>query len=234
MADPVDVALIGAGERWRATQPEPRSIDPSVFTVTPPGRLAVRAHAWSFLAGAAAALIVAGALAMALPGGFRMGGAAAPAATDPSSGYLPAGLGNCPITRPDGSFSPPAQTGVHWEDIEPGEAWYGSAELWTMLHREGEVWRGLPRSELGLGQKTFWWRQGYDVRSEPIPEIYVTGKRLDGPGRFTFGPGTNAFWGLGSAMLVGVDVPEGGCWELTARYRGKNLSYVVWVQDVGG
>ena len=152
--------------------------------------------------------------------------------TGPTADYIPTGLANCPLTKPDGSFTPPPESGTDW-DVEANVAWYGTRELWTLLDRDGEVWTGLPRSELGLGQKTFWWRQGYRVDAEPQPEIYVLGERLDGPGRFAFGPGTNAFWGLGSAMLVGIDVPEGGCWELTARYYTKRLSYVVWVEDAG-
>jgi len=61
------------------------------------------------------------------------------------------------------------------------------------------------------------------------PTIIVTGRRLDGPGAFTFGPGTNASADFGTAMLVGIDIPSYGCWELTARYRLATLSYVVAV-----
>jgi len=30
-------------------------------------------------------------------------------------------------------------------------------------------------------------------------------------------------------MLVGVDIPTIGCWEITGRYAGHTLSFVVWV-----
>jgi hypothetical protein len=235
--DPVERALVDAGERWRAAQEEPAQVDPALFTSDSARSFGStwpsRAHLLAFLAGVAASVVVLVALLVGAPGLVpRIGGGGPVPPIE--TGYIPTGLAHCPLSKPDGLFSPPAQAGVRWEDIDPGHAWYGSADLWTMLDRDGEVWTGLPRSELGLGQKTFWWRQGYDVRSEPTPEIYVTGKRLDGPGRFTFGPGTNAFWGLGSAMLVGVEVPEGGCWELTARYFNRTLSYVVWVEDVSG
>ena len=34
-----------------------------------------------------------------------------------------------------------------------------------------------------------------------------------------------------SVTVVGVDLPEPGCWELTAEYKGATLSYVLWVND---
>jgi hypothetical protein len=41
---------------------------------------------------------------------------------------------------------------------------------------------------------------------------------------------TNAFaHDIQSAMLVGVDVPTAGCWEITGRYGGHELSFTVWV-----
>jgi hypothetical protein len=67
---------------------------------------------------------------------------------------------------------------------------------------------------------------------EQVPLITVSGRRLDGPGTFTFGPGTNATSSdFGEAMLVGIEVPTAGCWEITGRYRGAELSYVVTVRD---
>jgi hypothetical protein len=60
----------------------------------------------------------------------------------------------------------------------------------------------------------------------------VTGRRLDAPGTFEFGPGTNASApDMGTAMMVGIDIPELGCWEVTGTYRGTSLSYVVLVEE---
>jgi hypothetical protein len=100
-----------------------------------------------------------------------------------------------------------------------------------MLSRGGEIWIGLPRATDGsLGQKTFWWSADFDVNHEPRPAIRVTGRQLDGPGRFSMpGPGTNAQADFGSAMLSGIDIPGTGCWKITATYRQASLSYVVWV-----
>jgi hypothetical protein len=104
-----------------------------------------------------------------------------------------------------------------------------------MLSNDGEVWRGLPRGDDGLlSQKTFWWSAAFDVNHEPQPVIGVEGRRLDGPDRFEVPPpGTNAQADFGSAMLVGIGLPTGGCWQISATYRGASLSYVVWVAADG-
>ncbi len=64
-----------------------------------------------------------------------------------------------------------------------------------------------------------------------MPAITVTGTRLDAPGAFTAGnPGTNAYFDGAWSMLVGVDVPSAGCWQITGSYRGAELRYVVLVK----
>lgn len=137
----------------------------------------------------------------------------------------------CTITRPGPAFTPPtpylASPPMAYDSV-----WYGDAHLWTMLDIGGETWGpwlfGTPP---GLPQKTFWWSADWhpDQTGEWEPAITVTGRRLDGPGTFTFGPGTNASADFGTAMLVGIDIPSYGCWKLTAEYRKATLSYVVSV-----
>ena len=134
------------------------------------------------------------------------------------------------MTQPEPAFVPPkrfvATPPAYYEST-----WYGSAHLWTMLHDGGEVWGPwLSASPPGLPQKTFWWSVDWVVRDELEPDITVTGQRLDRPGSFRYGPpGTNASADFGTAMLVGIDIPSYGCWEITARYREARLSYVVSV-----
>lgn len=139
----------------------------------------------------------------------------------------------CHVTKPTQPFIPPA--GYDAPTQPPGSydaEWMGSARLWTMVGRSGEVWYGLPFGPQGLSQKTFWWSADFDVTHEPHPAIQVKGQRLDGPGQFvSSGPGTNAEADFGSAMLVGVGVPTGGCWQITATYRQASLMYIVWVGD---
>ena len=83
-----------------------------------------------------------------------------------------------------------------------------------------------------MSQKTFWWSRNFGlVAGEGAPLIGVTGKRLDAPGSFAAGnPGTNATADFGRAMLVGIDIPAAGCWEIRARYKGAELAYVVLVE----
>jgi hypothetical protein len=98
-----------------------------------------------------------------------------------------------------------------------------------MLDLDGEVWDWgrFPTAPNEAVQKTFWWSANWQMQLEPRPTITVDGTRLDGPGTFRFDRGTNArLDGLGDAMLVGIDVPTPGCWEISATYRGATLSYV--------
>jgi hypothetical protein len=139
--------------------------------------------------------------------------------------------GQCQPTRPQPSFTAPppapAKPPAHY-----GSDWFGSPELWTMLERDGETWSGLPRSNGFYGQKTFWWSVNWPFNEELEPRITVSGRRLDGPGRFfSEGPGTNAHANFGAAMLIGVGFPTTGCWEITARYKGAVLSYMVLVEE---
>lgn len=142
----------------------------------------------------------------------------------------------CPVTQPpDPAFSPPAP----WPATYPydGYYWYGSNALWTELNEDG-TWSDLPFDEsLGYGQKVVWWREGYDYRTEQQPALTVTGRRLDGdsnaPAETAFAwPATNGYHDeLQSFMLVGVEFPSAGCWEITGEYGGERLSFVVRVEE---
>ena len=142
----------------------------------------------------------------------------------------------CHVTRPEPAFIPPGPYIPEGRFVAtpPGyyeSVWYGSARLWTMLDRDGEVWGPWVRLDAGLPQKTFWWSADWVPQDELQPAITVTGRRLDANGSFVGGPGTNATADFGTAMLVGIDIPTYGCWRITARYRGASLSYVVSVVD---
>lgn len=139
----------------------------------------------------------------------------------------------CPVTiPPQPGFVPPKPYPPQAPDLYQA-VWHGTAALWTMLSPKGEIWEGLPSDNGMLTQKTFWWVDGYSWTQEPSPSITVAGRQLDGPGSFEAGgPGTNGFRDdIGSFMLVGIDIPAAGCWELTARYGDAELSYVVLVEE---
>jgi hypothetical protein len=223
--DPLHRLLTATGAQWRASQPSPRPLDPDSLTIEVSRfRQGFGRQVRPFIVGVAATLVFLLFAAAVVPDWFPRTGVAGPGPSGLAE--IPRGgdLAHCPVTKPSVPFEPDPSAA-----IPPDKAWYGSRILWTWLDRHGEVWDGLTRSELGFSQKTFWWSAVFDVHREEQPEIYVIGSRIGGPGRFGFGPGTNASGDFGNAMLVGVDVPEEGCWNVTAHYRGADLSYVVWV-----
>lgn len=136
---------------------------------------------------------------------------------------------NCPVTLPqDPRFIPPPPYPVYAASAD--HFWYGTDSLWTLLPIKG-VWSGLAHNPQGYRQKVFWWRKGYFWRDEPEPELSVTGRRLNASAPALYvSKATNAFAeDIQSAMLVGVDFPTVGCWEITGRYAGARLRFVVWV-----
>ena len=138
---------------------------------------------------------------------------------------------SCAVTRPEPVFLPP-QPFLPTPPVAYRGSWYGTAHLWTMLSPQGEIWGPWVRQDSGLPQKTFWWSADWVPQDELQPSITVSGRRLDASGSFRFGdPGTNATADFGTAMLVGIDIPDYGCWRITARYRDASLSYVVSVVD---
>lgn len=136
---------------------------------------------------------------------------------------------SCPITQPPESpFIPPTPYPAE-PPPEYEEFWYGTPELWTMLRVDG-TWSSLPHNAAGYTQKIAWWREGYDIYTEPNPELIVTGKRLEASAPpLLESRATNARTELGDLMMVGVDIPTLGCWEITGQYNGHELSFVVWV-----
>ena len=81
------------------------------------------------------------------------------------------------------------------------------------------------------GEKTFWWSESFSLMRELEPDITVTAEHLDGSApKVEAEPGTNGSHpDLGDFMLVGLELPQPGCWKLTAQYKEATLSYVVWV-----
>lgn len=163
-------------------------------------------------------------------------GAAAGAAT-PAPSATSRDVRGCPLTLPHPPFVPPSPYPARYPNPDvPGSdnaQWYGTPELWTNLAAEGEVRRGLPDDD-GNGKgfdKTLWWSSSYSPE-DGWGWVELVGRRLDGPGSFeTKGPGGGGFrHDTGSFMILGIEVPP-GCWELTATYRGTDLSVVFLIED---
>ena len=136
---------------------------------------------------------------------------------------------NCTLTPNENlSFEPPAPYPANAPF--PGEFWFGSEHLWTALPDNG-VWSDLPHNPDGYTQKIFWWSSLFSLKDEPEPALVVFGERLDAKAPpLKVSKATNAFAeDIGTAMLVGVDFPTEGCWEITGRYKKSGLSFVIWV-----
>ena len=80
--------------------------------------------------------------------------------------------------------------------------------------------------------KLFWRREGYSEILESRPELTVSARRLDGPApplRVTRATNAHHKDFGGWAMLVMVEFPTAGCWEVTGQYKDQALSFVVQV-----
>jgi VWFA-related protein len=136
---------------------------------------------------------------------------------------------SCHVTRPDASFVPPSP----YPGRTPleNEVWFGTPALWTMLPASG-TWRQLPVADAGYRQKVFLWYPGYDGRAEQWPNATVTGRRADAEAEpIRAERATNAYrrdFG-GWAMLVDIEIPSAGCWEITAAYNDASLEFTVQV-----
>jgi hypothetical protein len=113
----------------------------------------------------------------------------------------------------------------------PSVFWYGTDRLCTVLSKQWQ-WRPHgPGHENDLTAKLFWWRDGYDWRSQNgrLP-LEVSGRRLDGqapPMEVDHASGShNATWK--SFMVMGAWVPTPGCREIQGNYRGE-LKFVFWI-----
>jgi len=133
--------------------------------------------------------------------------------------------GNCPATtQPNvdswGAFP------LHYESF-----WYGTAALSLPLEKSG-VWFGRP--EHSFARKIFLYREGFDWKQEPLPELAVSARSIDDPTtKISFGRASAAYLedrGM-SAILLLAKFPKSGCWEISADYGNTNLTFVVQVDN---
>jgi hypothetical protein len=141
---------------------------------------------------------------------------------------------SCPVTKPLKQYVPPSP----YPQTPSGDTfWFGSDHLWANLPADG-TWKGLQHykpSDPTFRQKLFLWRQFYDVHTEPQPELAVTGRRLDSYAPPLLADRTTNGWAQRDQpfMLVGINFPTLGCWEIKAHYTGHyaddELTFVVWL-----
>jgi len=136
----------------------------------------------------------------------------------------------CPVTTQyqASPFIPPKP---YPQKAFAGAFWFGTDKLWAAIPVDG-AWRGLGHytpNDPTFRQKLFWWRQGYDWHTEPQPRLKVTGRRLDADADpLMVDRATNVSSEPGG-MLVGINFPTVGCWEITGHYGDDALTFVVWI-----
>jgi len=136
---------------------------------------------------------------------------------------------SCPITVPgDDAFKPESET-PEGPDPGPEAVPYGRPELWTMLGAHGEVWSDLPvGSDGGLTQMLYFWSENHV--SGDGTEILVFGENLEeSPHGIRASGGGGSDPSRGDYLAVVIDIPEPGCWRISAVYRATGIDYVVWV-----
>ena len=135
---------------------------------------------------------------------------------------------SCPVTRATAEtrFSPPPPA----RPIDPGSSrfWYGTDALYTSIASDGR-WRGL-ESPKGTRDKLFFYRKNAEWLMESPYQLKVTFRQLaDTEPTFTVGRVTNAIMDKEIAMLIMLELPTRGCWEVTANYKNAHLSFVTWL-----
>jgi hypothetical protein len=143
-----------------------------------------------------------------------------------------AGFAACPVTLPSGSPvdvpNSPSNSFYHW---------FGSDALAVSLKSDG-IWLGMGATHR-YRDKLWFWRRGYSADSEPVPALTLKSVRLHASGNpreFSIDRATNASGQGWSMMLVGMEFPSAGCWQVTATYVSmgieQELTFVVDVVDV--
>ena len=128
---------------------------------------------------------------------------------------------DCALTK--GSSQAPSKA------FPPADHWYGSERLAVVLPPDG-IWRGMGPTH-NFRDKLFWWSAGFKPGSES--NLKVAGVRLDGdaPAATISRVTTAHAESLGGwTMLVMVEFPSAGCWQITGEYLGEKLTFVVEAQ----
>ncbi len=131
--------------------------------------------------------------------------------------------GTCARTPPSGQ--------ILGKPFPASDNWYGSEALAVMLPPDG-IWRGMGPA-YHYRNKLFWWSSGFKPGNES--NLKVKGTRIDGdspPANISNVSSAHSPSLGGWTMLVAVEFPSAGCWEIAARYLGQELKFVVEIPAV--
>ena len=136
----------------------------------------------------------------------------------------PAYGSDCPVTVPD--LESPEGT----LNSSRYHGWHGTNDLAALIPIDGH-WNGMG-PERNYFDKFWWWRQGYSAIKESKPNLIISGARLDGPAPSVLVTDTTSgFDENWNAMLVGMEFPTSGCWEVIGTYHGHQLKLILKVGD---
>lgn len=136
---------------------------------------------------------------------------------------------NCRVTLPsDGVYEPPS-TDFRPPRPGPGQFYFGTDKLWTVLPADG-TWRGpYPGGsrDFVYDDKLQWYR----AFSEKGGPLTIKGKRMDGPAPsfmetneyFEYNPG---------GIIGGISIPAYGCWEIKGHYSDQEVTFTIWVTSL--
>ncbi len=131
----------------------------------------------------------------------------------------------CDISLPEESDLPESV-----QESPEGFAWVGTSKLAARIPADGH-WIAMGPDH-NYRDKWWWWREGYLAKEETMPELTITATRLDGPAPPVFIPHATSAFGLGwDRMLVLMEFPTSGCWEVIGRYQGHELRFVFSVRS---
>lgn len=142
---------------------------------------------------------------------------------------------NCRVTLPaDGVFEPPSTVSV--PSRTPDRFFFGNAGLWTVLPADGILRGSGPEKpgDFAYHDKSLWLRTHAPFLEQDGP-VSLEGKRLDGPGPSFIATydGTSYPGEDGIAVIVmGMNVPVFGCWELTGHYKDQDVTFTIWVTSL--
>lgn len=136
----------------------------------------------------------------------------------------------CPVTKaPAPEFVPPAP--YNSSPLSGGFRLGSSESLWTFVNTYATSRPEGPP----YGFKLVYWHPGLSWHhSDETNALTVVARRLDAPSApIIFTPRANMVGHLSAeapdeiAMMTGLDLPSGGCWEIAADLKGERLNYVI-------
>ena len=138
---------------------------------------------------------------------------------------------SCPVTKaPAPPFVPPApyKSGPLYRGFL-----LGSKSLWTFVNTY-DMNQSRPGPPYAF--KLVYWHPGLNWHhTDEANDLTVVARRLDAPSApivFTHRAGglvghLSAEAPDEVAIMIGLDLPSSGCWEIAAEFRGEHLNYVI-------